>query len=99
MRERGQRSERSDLEADGLNGFHPVRTLTLPQPPPQTAVVASDQVVLLQGDLLQLGLCLVQTGSELVLLCQQGVPVQRGQRVWGKEVSRVFSSLLTACSS
>lgn len=56
------------MKADGLNGFHPVRALTLLLPPPQTAVVASDQVVLLQGDLLQSGLRLVQTGSELVPL-------------------------------
>lgn len=72
--------ERSEfrLESDGQNGFHAVRTLT-PHPLIQQSVDAPVQLLLLHGDLLQSGLQSgLQTGSELVPLRQQGVPVQRG---------------------
>lgn len=65
------------MESDGQNGFHAVRTLT-PHPLIQQSVDAPVQLLFLHGDLLQSGLQSgLQTGSELVPLRQQGVPVQR----------------------
>lgn len=87
--------ERSEvrLKVDGLNCVIPLRPLTI-QTVIQKIVTVRVQLLLLPCDLLQAGLCLVQSGSELVLLRQQSVPVQRGQRIWEKEASRVLALCL-----
>lgn len=93
------KGQRGQTNADGLSGFHPVRGLTLIQQLLQT-VGMPPQPLLILSYFLQKGLRPVQTGSELVLirqqslpLCQQGVSVQTSEYVWRKEASSVFSSL------